>query len=134
MWDRIDLEYVLGTTRTTNVTGPIDETLNWIAEKGVRIENPANVRSYLFRYPDLLPIIPPVWEKASTLLLPTTQFTLALYRDPEISDEYLTMYARQPEYQRDILDVTRVVNVECEALLLGRSGWLLTTTDFRSPK
>lgn len=131
---RIHLQYVLGTGKTANVTGPVDETLNWLDKKGVRIESTADVRSYLLRYSDLLLVIPPVWKKASSLLLPSTQFTLALYRDPEISDEYLTLYARQREYQKDILDVTFKVNAECEMLLSGRSGCLLTTTDFHTPK
>jgi hypothetical protein len=119
--------------KTANVTAPIEERLNWLVTKGVRIENPADVRSHLLQYSDLLIIIPSVWQKASELLLPSTQFTLAIYRDPEIRDEYLTLYARQREYEENILESIGTINSLCEELLSGLTGFLLTTTDFRSP-
>jgi len=116
------------------VTGQIDEVLNWLVVRGVRIENPADVRAYLLRYSDLLLVIPTIWKKAVALLLPSTQFSLALYRDPEIQDEYLTLYARQQKYEKGILDLIHTVNVECEELLSQFSGWFITATDFRCPK
>ncbi len=131
---RLIAQVILGADKTADVTGQIDEVLNWLVARDVRIENPAAVRAYLLRYTDLLLVIPTVWKKAVTLLSPDTQFTLALYRDPEIQDEYLTLYARQWKYEDCVLDMIRAINVECEELLSQFSGWFITTTDFRRPK
>jgi hypothetical protein len=118
---------------TTNVTEPIEEKLNWLVANGVRIENPSLVRAYLLQYSDLLIVVPSVWQRASELLSSSTQFTLAVYRDPEIRDEYLSLYARQREYEENILESIDAINSLCEELLSGLNGFLLTTTDFRAP-
>lgn len=127
-------QLVLGADRTADLTGQIDDVLNWLVVRDVRIENPVDIRAYLLRYSDLLLIIPTIWKKAVALLSPSTQFSLALYRDPEIQDEYLTFYARQQKYEEGILDLIHTINVECEELLSQFSGWFITTTDFRRPK
>jgi hypothetical protein len=131
---RVLSQFVLGADKTTDLTGQIDDVLNWLVARDVRIENPADIRSHLLRYSDLLLVIPTIWKKAVGLLAPSTQFSLTLYRDPEIQDEYLTLYARQEKYEKGILDLLHIINIECEDLLSNFSGWFLTTTDFRSPK
>jgi hypothetical protein len=125
---------ILGADRTADLTGQIDEVLYWLAIRDVRIENPVDVRAYLLQYSDLLLVIPAIWKRAVALLSPSTQFSLALYRDPEIQDEYLTLYARQQKYEGGILDLIHTINIECEELLSQFSGWFITTTDFRRPK
>jgi len=127
-------QLIPGVDRTADLSGQIDEALYWLAMREVRIENPVEVRAYLLRYSDLLLVIPAIWKKAVALLSPSTQFSLALYRDPEIQDEYLTLYARQQKYEEGILDLIHTINVECEELLSQFSGWFITTTDFRRPK
>lgn len=131
---RLIAQLIPGAYRTADLTGQIDEVLNWLVVRDVRIENPVDVRAYLLRYSDLLLVIPTIWKKAVALLSPSTQFSLALYRDPEIQDEYLTLYARQQKYEKGILDLIHTINVECEELLSQFSGWFITTTDFRRPK
>jgi len=59
---------------------------------------------------------------------------LEIYRDPEIHDEYLTLYIRKNEYEEMILDRIDETMSEFEPALGSASGWLLVTTDFLLPK
>jgi hypothetical protein len=115
------LRYTSHTQQSIDLTTPIEETLNWLVAKGARIESPLDVRAYLRQYTDLS-------------LHNATQFSLELYRDPEIDDSYLTLYVRRTSYEPGILDSIDEINLECELLLAGIRGWLITTTDFRMPR
>jgi hypothetical protein len=60
---------------------------------------------------------------------------LELYRDPEIDDEYLTLYVRQRRYDADkLLEEIEDLRAGSQAALRETSGWLLVTTDFRPPR
>jgi hypothetical protein len=60
--------------------------------------------------------------------------SLELYRDPEVNDQYLTLYIRQTRYDADILArIHRVVEPFADQLAQA-SGYLLLTTDFRPPR
>jgi len=61
------------------------------------------------------------------------QLSLEVYRDPEIEDEYLTLYLRQQDYDRNLLEAIEDICEEYEEELAERSGSLLVTTDFRPP-
>ena len=60
-----------------------------------------------------------------------TQLSLEVYHDPEIEDEYLTLYVRQADYDEHVLSTIEDIRAGYEGELAGRSGWLLVTTDFR---
>ncbi|HKV40380.1 MAG TPA: hypothetical protein VJX67_14300 [Blastocatellia bacterium] len=62
-----------------------------------------------------------------------TLLSLDLYHDPEIDDQYLVIYVRQPHYEPDILDQIDLVSEVFSEDLAALSGWLLVTTDFRPP-
>jgi hypothetical protein len=57
-----------------------------------------------------------------------------MYSDPELADEYLTLYVRQEEYSADIMDRIDAIAAKHLAELDGANGHLLLTTDFRRPR
>lgn len=59
--------------------------------------------------------------------------TLNLYQDQESDDRYLTIYVRQERYDDDIIARMDRICDEYEPALRGQSGWILLTTDFKSP-
>jgi len=59
--------------------------------------------------------------------------TLDIFQDTESRDEYLTLYVRQEEYDRDIIARMDRICDEYEPALTGQSGWVLLTTDYKSP-
>jgi len=120
--------------RTADVTSQIEAVLSWLLSKRIMIPQPAEVRDYLLRYPDMTNLLPSVCKMAWEQFGMDTQLSLEVYHDPEIEDEYLTLYIRQQHYEEHILDIIEDICTQYEAELTGRSGWLLVTTDFRSPR
>lgn len=116
---------------SVGVTSQIEEVLRQLRQDWIRIPKPAGVRDYLIRYPDLTSILPFVCKIAREQVGIYSELSLELYRDPEIEDEYLTLYVRERQYDEDILDKIEDVRKRYEEMLMGRSGWLIVTTDFR---
>ncbi len=76
----------------------------------------------------------PICKRARKHFRPDVELSLEVYRDPEIDDEYLTLYVRQSEYDLTIMDRIDEVREQLAALLNHVSGSLLITTDFCPPR
>jgi hypothetical protein len=63
----------------------------------------------------------------------SAELALHLYRDPEIDDQYLTLYVRLEEYTPDVLDRIESVNKQFADLQNGLDDQIFLTTDFRRP-
>jgi hypothetical protein len=120
--------------KTVDTTFEIEITLINILEKQIIISIPNEVRDYLFRYPDILEILPTVCELTRQRFDLQTQLSLEVYNDPEIEDEYLTLYVRQKKYDNEIMNKIKEIRKNYEKFLIERKGWFLVTTDFRSPR
>ncbi len=117
---------------------PLEELVKelplWLLSKRIMIPQPTEVHDYLLRYPDMVDLLSSVCRTALGRFGTHTQLSLEVYSDLEIEDEYLTLYVRQRRYDEHILDVIEDICAEYEEQLAGRSGWLLVTTDFCSPR
>jgi len=94
----------------------------------------AGVRAYLEQYADLAPLLPAVGEQVRKEFGPDAELALELYRDPEIKDEYLTLYVCLARYETDTLERLDRVGRRFADKLEQVSGYLLLTTDFRAPR
>ena len=112
----------------------IESCLSKIREIQVLIPQYNWVYDYLLGHPDMSAILLPVCKAVKEKFRNQAQLSLEVYRDPEIDDEYLTLYVRQEEYDENIMNEIKKVRASFEELLAGKSGWLLTTTDFMAPK
>jgi len=101
---------------------------------GIRIPRPGEIRNYMLIHPDMTPVVKYVCFLAKKNWLNNAQLSLELYRDPEIEDEYLTLYVRLDRYDKTIVNTIKNIRKEYEDLLINKSGWLLLTTDFRKPE
>lgn len=124
---------VLHPQRSADGTSLIETVFNRLSSKQVTIPQPAEVSAYLLRYPDMMDILSSVCKTVSERFERQTQLSLEMYHDPEIEDEYLTLYVRQNYYDKHILDIIEDISAEYEKKLTGKSGWLIVTTDFRPP-
>jgi len=122
------------TEATTGVTPRIEIALHEVSDLRVLIPRPSDIRAYLLRFPDMVGAVPPVCRAAKRRFPSDTQLSLELYRDPEIEDEYLTVYVRQKRYDERIMDRIEAVWAECEGAIAGKLGWILVTTDFQPPR
>jgi len=70
----------------------IETMLEYLASIQVIVTNPEEVCDYLSRYPDIIELVMLACEETRSRFLLSTQLSLELYRDPEIDDQYLTLY------------------------------------------
>src|SRR5437016_5993795 len=72
-----------------------------LAALGVVSDSGESVRAYLARHRDLVALLPAICAAARKAFAAPTELSLEMYRDPEVNDEYLTLYVRMPEYASD---------------------------------
>jgi len=118
------------------------ESLSYTVEQSLRtildlvqieIAHPAEVFDYILQNPglDLVTMYACILTKDE--FRHDATITLDLYQDPESDDRYLTIYVRQERYDEDIIARMDRICDKYEPALRGQSGWLLLTTDFKSP-
>jgi hypothetical protein len=112
----------------------IETMLEYLASIQVIVPNPEEVQNYLSRYPDIIELVMLACEETRNRFLLPTQLSLELYRDPEIDDQYLTLYVRQKKYEKDIMDKIEEIRLPYSDELVDKTGYLLLTTDFQFPK
>lgn len=100
----------------------------------VTLPNRRSVRRFLEAAPTIAEFLPPLCERLRCEFGPKAELSLELYRDPEIKDEYLTLYVRETRYTADILDRIDRATQAFGKKLERASGSLLITTDFRPPQ
>jgi len=112
----------------------IDENLDNIRKIEVLIPQQNQVYNYLLHHPDMIDISLHICKAVAEKFRNQAQLSLEVYQDPEIKNEYLTLYIRRKEYNENIMDDIKEVRASCEGLLAEKDGWLLITTDFMIPK
>lgn len=112
----------------------IETMLEYLASIQVIVPNPEEVQNYLSRYPDIIELVMLACEETRNRFLLPTQLSLELYRDPEIDDQYLTLYVRQKKYEKDIMDKIEEIRLSYSDDLADKTSYLLLTTDFQFPK
>lgn len=117
-----------------STTQEVKDVLEVLKAMHVMIPEASEVSEYLLAHPDLGSLIPPICCKLIKTFPEDAKLFLEIYRDPEIHDEYLTIYVRKNVYEEQILDCIDEAMAEFELALGSASGWLLVTTDFLLPK
>jgi hypothetical protein len=119
---------------TSATTSKIEAMLAALQQYQIVIPRPAEVRDYLLRYPEMTDRLPVVCATARKHFPLPAQLSLELYRDPEIDDQYLTLYVRQRDYDGSLMEEIDKVCEECRPTLEWSKGRLLVTTDFGPPE
>jgi hypothetical protein len=121
------------TVSTTPAVFQVQNLVQAVAPFRVEIPDLGEVKSYLQGHPDLAELLVPICRQIRDVLGHQAELSLEVYRDPECSDHYLTLFVRQRVYEPDLLARIEQVSSRFEEQLSERSGWLLVTTDFRPP-
>lgn len=119
---------------SVDITLPIEFALKYISSIQIVIPNPEELRNYLHRYTDIIELVMSVCEETRNHFILPTQLSLELYRDPEIDDQYLTLYVRQNKYEKDIMNKIEEIRLSYCDVLADKTGYFLLTTDFQFPK
>lgn len=117
-----------------DVTSEMEADLSYLTALGILVSDPANLRRYLLHHHDIMDVIVSVCETARERFGTPTQLALEIYRDPEIEDEYPTIYVRHRDYGQNLVGKIKEIRRGYEQMLVGKTGWFLLTTDFRPPK
>ncbi len=112
----------------------IERALTALKAESVSLPQVRDVREYLLEHPDMTDLVTSVCQMASDHIGPQAELSLEIHDDPEIEDEYLTLYVRQVAYDGQLLEAIRDVREQYLNDLSERSGWILVTTDFGAPK
>jgi len=89
-----------------------------------------DVFKYLSKCPDMIEFMPDILQIAFEELK-DAKFKLEVYHDPEIEDEYLILYVKFFNYNKDIIEKIDVVEKKCVDLLIDKTGWLIVDADFK---
>jgi len=100
---------------------------------GFEFPRPGEVVDYLLKHQGLYDLVLYTCYRTEEIFGHNSQISLELYHDPEIHDEYLTIFVRQEEYEPDIIDQIDAICREYEQELAGIDGYLLVNTDFQPP-
>jgi hypothetical protein len=100
---------------------------------GFRFPAPEEVIDYLQKHRSLYDITLYACTLTEEKFGSHAQISLELYKDPEIDDQYLTIYVRQTEYEPDIIEKIDTVCREFAPSMTGEQGYILVTTDFYPP-
>ena len=111
----------------------IEAALVQLGSKGVEIPHPSSLKDYLIAHPDISEVVMYATEIAKQHFDGNAQLSLEVYSDPEIDDNYVTLYVRQNEYDESVMKQIKEIRKAYESMLADKIGWFLVTTDFRTP-
>lgn len=129
-----DLRKLFVSQTNTAITAKIEKVLNLILHHNILIPRPDSLRNYLLQHLDMLNVLPLICKIAFDRGGSSSQLSLEVYRDPEIQDEYLTLYVRRSQYDESIIKLIDEITIECQEYFKDSEGWLIVTTDFRPPQ
>ncbi len=99
---------------------------------GICIPRPAEVRDYVTRFPDIIPVVRQASAAAVAEFGAKAEFSLELYVDPEIADLHLMLYVRQEPFDPASWPGFERVQTSYADALAELAGWLRVGPDFRA--
>jgi hypothetical protein len=103
--------------------------LRVLESQKVKIVDPEDIFDYLNNFPDLVEPLKKICKKARSLLGPDTRLALARYRDPEINDNYLSLYYRNEKREEGISSIIPKVKRFASEQRRESDGYLLILKD-----
>ena len=97
----------------------------------VAVPNQQDVECYLAEHSALQMLLPQLCERVRAEFGGDAELSLELYHDPEIEDQYLTLYVRQDRYDANIVERLDQLGEQFADELERCTGDILLTTDFR---
>ncbi|MGB9597905.1 MAG: hypothetical protein ACPL7B_16595 [Candidatus Poribacteria bacterium] len=112
----------------------IQQVFSQVKSLEIMIPDSNDVQNYLLHYPDVIDLIVPICKLVRGKFKHPTQISLEIYHDPEIFDEYITVYVRQDSYDKNIMNKIEEIEKKYEKELINKNGWIIVTTDFKQPR
>ena len=117
---------------TSQPPAPVPATLPPLdVPADVTVEDTDEVRAYLARYPDLIPVLREMCLEARRQLGDEADLVVRINRDPEFYDPYVKIVVRLPRYGGEVMDRLDRISERFDTAREASDGWLHVTTDFR---
>lgn len=89
------------------------------------------IHDYLTEHHDIALLLSDVCKIAGKHIDKETQLAIDVYSDPDGGEGHLSLYIRPKKYSPDIFNIIDRIEQEYIDQLVGKSGWIIVTTDFR---
>jgi hypothetical protein len=100
----------------------IEEFLERISEQ-IPIKNYRKIKDYLYKFPDMLDLVPKVIETAKQYF-PNEFLVLDIYDDPEYDDRYLILYIKTQNFNESFYRRFKEAR-DCYLYdLINKKGWI----------
>jgi len=109
----------------------IAEALDIMGRQGITILKPMPVQDYLQAHPDMISPVSSISATVRKHFPLSIPINLELYVDPEIRDEYLTLYVCPPSYQEGLMETIEALSEQSWHSLKNAPGHFLITTEYR---
>ena len=120
--------------KKVDVNDQITQVLYKVEALDILISDSEDVRNYLLHFPDIIDLILPICKLVKEEFKHPTQISLEVYHDPEIIDEYITIYVCLHNYDRSVMKRIKEIRPEYNEKLIDKEGWIFVTTDYRKPR
>ncbi len=117
-----------------DITSQIENLILLLSENNINIPDGPSITEYLYHNFDIIEVVKNMCLEVPAYFKSETVFFLELFLDPESDDKYLTLQVRQENYDPDIMKKIDKIWDDFDEQLVGKSGWILVTTDFQPPK
>lgn len=111
-------------------TERVEKALNYFHNIKAIIEEPSEVRRYLYRYPEIAELAQFVSEQVYHNFDSDAQLCLGVNGDEYRDSEYLALFIRLPKYDDNAMDRIEKIQKSYFDLLSTMTGWFLFATDF----
>jgi hypothetical protein len=108
-----------------------EEILNYFCDIKAIIEEPSEVRRYLYYHPEIGDLSRFVAEQVYNYFDSNTQLCLCINDGDKPGSEYLALFLRVSRYDDSVMDLIEKIQKSYFALLSEMTGWFLFTTDFQ---
>ena len=114
----------------TSLAEMLDQLRTW----NVLIPDRNDVTRYLTKFPGTGDVLPAMSAEARRAFGQGVELSLEVYHDPEIVDEYLSLYVRKDRYQPGFIDEVLAINRRFDDVLETATGYLHLTSDYHRPR
>ena len=112
-------------------TVPANVLLEQLQRDGIRTPRLAEVRDYVQRYPDIIPVMQHACTLSVAEFAGKAGLSLEVYVDPEIADPYLTLYVQKEGYDPATSQVIENIFATYAEGMTNSAAWMMVMQDYR---
>ena len=102
----------------------VDTLLSEARSMGVRVPHPEEIRAYVERFPDVVPVARQACELTVAEFDGKSWLSLEVYFDPEIDDSYLVIYVQDDDFSESVRETLENIFETYAERMTHSAGWV----------